>query len=65
MKGPAATWPEAKVRRGSLLLPGAFAIGLLHDNTQCTFLFRTTPEGKIEVMSVTPAMVTVEPGRAR
>jgi hypothetical protein len=41
---------------------------MLHDNTdpgQCTFLFSPPAEGKVEVMSVTPAMVTVESGWAR
>jgi hypothetical protein len=54
--------------RASKDAAGTFAIDLLHDNTdpaQRTFLFATPAEGRILVTSVTPAVVTIESGRAR
>jgi hypothetical protein len=54
--------------RASRDAAGTFAIDVLHDNTdpaQRTFLFPTSAQGRIELRSVTPAVVTVESGRAR
>jgi hypothetical protein len=68
VQAPAGAYLATFVYQASLDAAGTFTVDVLHDSGRSdhrTFLFPTPAAGVIAIESTTPAMVTVQGGKAR